>query len=59
MNAALKELAQEENVKFIDAREVLAQADGSLPYEAASDGIHLTKSYCEIWGDWLLEQICK
>ena len=59
MNTALKELAKEENVKFIDAREVLAQPDGSLPYAAASDGIHLTKSYCEIWGDWLLEQICK
>ncbi len=59
MNNALRELAKEENVKFIDAREVLAQSDGSLPYEAASDGIHLTKSYCEKWGDWLLEQICK
>lgn len=59
MNDALRELAKEENVKFIDAREVLADANGSLPYEAASDGIHLTKSYCDIWGDWLLEQICK
>ena len=59
MNDALRELAKEENVKFIDAREVLADANGSLPYEAASDGIHLTKSYCEKWGDWLLEQICK
>lgn len=59
MNDALRELAKEENVRFIDAREILAQTDGSLPYEAASDGIHLTKSYCEKWGDWLLEQICK
>lgn len=59
MNDALRELAKEENVKFIDAREILADANGSLPYEAASDGIHLNKSYCEKWGDWLLEQICK
>ena len=59
MNEALKELAKEENVKFIDAREVLAQADGSLPYEAASDGIHLNKSYCQKWGDWLVKEICK
>ncbi|MBR5233995.1 MAG: hypothetical protein IKW03_07275 [Clostridia bacterium] len=59
MNNALKALAKEENVKFIDAREVLADANGSLPYNAASDGIHLNKTYCEKWGDWLLEQICK
>ena len=45
--------------KFIDAREILAEPNGSLPYNAASDGIHLNKSYCEKWGDWLLEQICK
>lgn len=59
MNKALKALAQEENCFFIDAREAIALSDGTLPYEAASDGIHPTYKYCDIWGDWLIEQICK
>ena len=59
MNNALKALAQEENCFFIDAREAIALSDGTLPYEAASDGIHPTYKYCDIWGDWLIEQICK
>lgn len=59
MNRALKALAQEENCFFIDAREAIALSDGTLPYDAASDGIHPTYKYCNIWGDWLVEQICK
>lgn len=59
MNNALRALATEENCFFIDAREAIALSDGTLPYEAASDGIHPTYKYCEIWGKWLIEQICK
>lgn len=59
MNNALRELAKEEGCYFIDAREAIALSDGSLPYDAASDGIHPNYKYCDIWGDWLVEQICK
>lgn len=59
MNNALRELAKEEGCYYIDAREAIALSDGTLPYDAASDGIHPNYTYCDIWGDWLIEQICK
>ncbi len=59
MNDALKQLAKEENVKFIDAREVLADKNGSLPYASASDGVHPGYDACKKWTSWLLKKICE
>lgn len=52
-NALLKQLAEDKKVTFLDVAASLAQADGTLPKEASSDGIHLLKPYCELWVDYL------
>lgn len=52
-NALLRELAEDKQVYCIDTGRAVASADGSLPDEAAHDGIHLVKAYCEKWLDYL------
>lgn len=52
-NALLRELAEEKQVFYVDTGSAVADADGSLPEGAASDGIHFVKEYCEKWLDYL------
>ena len=52
-NRLLRQMAQEKQVYFIDTASAAAGPDGSLPDEAASDGIHLKKDYCKKWLDYL------
>lgn len=52
-NSILSQIAEEKQVYFIDTGTAVAGDDGYLPYEAASDGIHLKKPYCAIWLDYL------
>lgn len=52
-NRLLRQMAQEKQVYFIDTASAAAGPDGSLPDEAASDGIHLKKDYCQKWLDYL------
>lgn len=52
-NGLLRELAEEKQVYYIDTGSAVASADGSLPSDAANDGIHLVKAYCEKWLDYL------
>lgn len=52
-NLLLRELAEEKQVCYIDTENAVASADGSLPADAATDGIHLVKDYCEKWLDYL------
>lgn len=52
-NALLRELAEEKQVYYIDTGSAVASEDGSLPEDAAADGIHLVKDYCEKWLDYL------
>lgn len=52
-NLLLRELAEEKQVCYIDTENAVASADGSLPADAAADGIHLVKDYCEKWLDYL------
>lgn len=59
INALLKELAQQKNVKFIDPASALKNSAGCLPDEAAADGQHPNKKYCEIWADYLRKNITK
>ena len=40
-------------VKYLDVQTVLVNSEGYLPEEASSDGIHLGKSYCEKWLEYL------
>lgn len=53
LNEKLKQLAKDQNVHYIEPSRALKGTDGTLPPEAASDGIHLNKSYCKIWLNYL------
>lgn len=52
-NLLLRELAEEKQVFYVDTENAAAAGDGSLPADAAADGIHLVKDYCEKWLDYL------
>lgn len=52
-NRLLRQMAKEKQVYFIDTASAVAASDGSLPADAASDGIHLKKDYCKKWLDYL------
>lgn len=53
-NQLLRELTEEKQVYYIDTASAVAAEDGSLPENAAPDGIHLTRSYCQQWLDYLM-----
>lgn len=52
-NQLIKEVSEEENVKYLNVQSALVNSDGYLPEEASTDGIHIGKSYCEKWLEYL------
>ena len=52
-NDLMKQAAQEKQVVFLDLNPVFTGPDGQLPAEASTDGVHLRKSYCEQWLEYL------
>lgn len=52
-NDLIRRMAAEKEVYYVNISEVLSDANGYLPAEAALDGVHLKKSYCEIWLSYL------
>lgn len=52
-NTLLCKLAEEKQVYYVDTANAVAGSDGFLPEDAAVDGIHLKKSYCEKWLEYL------
>ncbi len=56
-NAVIQRIAAEEGVRYIDPSPVMTDANGQLPYEAASDGIHFGAKYCKIWLDWMYQTV--
>lgn len=52
-NRMLRGLAEEKLVYYVDTGSAVASKSGELPEDAAVDGIHLVKSYCEKWLDYL------
>ena len=55
LNKKIEKLAADKGVHYIAPAEAMRGSDGALPPEAASDGIHLKKKYCEIWLNYLIE----
>ncbi len=53
-NQLLQQLAEEKQTYYIDAAGAVAGEDGALPEDAAPDGIHLARSYCQKWLDYLM-----
>ena len=52
-NKLIKEVALEENVEYLDVQSALTNSEGYLPEETSPDGIHIGKSYCEKWLEYL------
>ena len=52
-NNLIQELAKEKNVTYLDVKSALVDANGYLPEEASSDGVHVDKEYCKKWFDYL------
>ena len=52
-NQMVESIAQRLSVYYLPVREAMTDADGALPADAATDGIHLKKSYCVKWLDYL------
>ena len=52
-NDLLKEMAKEKSVYYLDISSAVANEQGYLPVDAATDGIHLNKNYCDKWLQYL------
>ena len=55
LNEYVKNVAADTGTVYLDVNSALRQADGSLPEEASTDGIHLMKNYCMIWLKYLAD----
>lgn len=53
-NQLLLQMVEEKQVYYIDTASAVADEGGSLPDDAAPDGIHLVRSYCQRWLDYLM-----
>ena len=52
-NKLVQEVANEENVTYLDVQSALVNSQGYLPEEASTDGIHLDANYCKKWLEYL------
>ena len=52
-NQLIKEVANEENIQYLNVQSALVNSEGYLPEETSPDGIHIGKSYCEKWLEYL------
>ncbi|MGN0169812.1 MAG: GDSL-type esterase/lipase family protein [Lachnospiraceae bacterium] len=52
-NRLLQEMAEEKKVCFLNVAKAVENEKGVLPDDAAVDGIHLKKEYCQKWLEYL------
>lgn len=52
-NLLLKKLATDKKVYYVNVAEAFEDDNGCLPEDAAFDGVHLKKPYCEKWLEYL------
>ena len=52
-NKLIQEVANEKQVTYLDVASVLVDANGYLPENASTDGIHIGKIYCQKWLNYL------
>ncbi|MGI5894677.1 MAG: GDSL-type esterase/lipase family protein [Candidatus Merdivicinus sp.] len=53
-NTLIRQMAEEKEVYYVDVASAVADENGVLPADAATDGIHLNKEYCQKWLSYLL-----
>lgn len=54
-NAMIQKIAREKDVTYLDVASAVADENGNLPDDAASDGIHPGIEYYQIWADYLVK----
>lgn len=54
-NRRVREAAGEVGAELIDTAALFDDGEGNLPADAAGDGVHLRKAYCEQWLNYLRE----
>lgn len=52
-NDIMKQVAEEKRVAFLNLNPEFTGADGQLPEDASTDGVHLKKAYCKAWLEYL------
>lgn len=52
-NEQIMQLCEDKNAYYIDLYSYFADADGYLPVEDSSDGVHLTRAGYQLWSDYL------
>lgn len=54
-NSLIKKMAEEKDIYYLNVQESVINQNGALPEDAATDGIHLNRKYCEKWFEYLKE----
>ena len=58
-NEEIKQIAADNDAVYVDAFSALAGEDGSLPDNAAADGIHPAEEYTQKWAELLKQSIAE
>lgn len=56
-NALIAQMCAEKSVDYFNVAARFTDEDGALFADASTDGIHLNKKYCNLWMDYLKEQV--
>ena len=56
-NEKIQEMAENNNWTYLNVWKAIADEDGELPSDAASDGVHFGPEYMEIWLQYLREHV--
>ena len=56
-NGLIAQVAEEQQVFYLDVASALMDEDGALPAESSTDGIHLKKDYYKVWYEYLQNHI--
>lgn len=52
-NTLLREMAERKGAVYLEVNKAVQNANGELPADASTDGVHLTAEYYKKWGDYL------
>lgn len=56
-NGLIAQVAEEQQVFYLDVASALMDEEGALPAESSTDGIHLKKAYYKVWYEYLQTHI--
>ena len=56
-NEIIRQVAEEQEVYYLDVASALADENGALPEAGSTDGIHMTRDYYKLWYEYLQTHI--